>query len=182
MVDGVSLLMAGVWNRAAEGRWSAEPGTNDIDTGAPFYDVYRTADGEYMAVGSIEPQFYARLLDGLGLDPAMRTDQWDRARWPATKSEIARAFAGRTRAEWTTLFADRDACVTPVLSMAEAPHDAHLASRRTLRRDREAYRPAPAPRLSRTPLRRAGESSAESTADAVVGRWSIAPADLARQR
>jgi alpha-methylacyl-CoA racemase len=182
MVDGVSLLMAGVWNRAAEGCWSAEPGTNDIDTGAPFYDVYRTADGEYMAVGSIEPQFYARLLDGLGLDPALRAGQWDRDRWPAAKSEIAHAFAARTRAEWTTRFADRDACVTPILSMAEAPCDPHVAGRRTLERDRKAHRPAPAPRLSRTPLRRAGEGSGESTADAVVERWGDRTTDLQRTK
>jgi alpha-methylacyl-CoA racemase len=180
MVDGSSLLMAGVWNRAAEGRWSAEPGTNDIDTGAPFYDVYRTADGEYMAVGSIEPQFYARLLDGLGLDPAMCAEQWDRDRWPDTKTEIARAFASATRAEWTRRFADRDACVTPVLSMAEAPHDPHLVERGTLEGDRKAHRPAPAPRLSRTPLRRA-EGPAESTAGAVVERWTASAADLVRQ-
>jgi alpha-methylacyl-CoA racemase len=172
MVDGVGLLMASVWNRAAGGRWSAEPGTNDIDTGAPFYDVYRTADGEYMAVGSVEPQFYARLLDGLGLDPATAADQWDRDRWPATKAAFARAFATRTRAEWTAVFADRDACVTPVLSMAEASHDPHVAQRRMLEADRAAHRPAPAPRLGRTPLRRAGGVPGDTTTDAVLARWA----------
>jgi alpha-methylacyl-CoA racemase len=173
MVDGVSLLMAGVWNRAAEGRWSAEPGTNDIDTGAPFYDVYRTSDGQYMAVGSIEPQFYARLLDGLGLDATALAGQWDRDRWPETRAALARAFAARTRAEWTARFADRDACVTPVLSMAEAAYDPHLASRGTLVADRAAHRPAPAPRLSRTPLRRAGGVDAESAADDVPRRRPV---------
>jgi alpha-methylacyl-CoA racemase len=172
MVDGVSLLMAGVWNRAAGGRWSAEPGTNDIDTGAPFYDAYRTADGEYVAVGSIEPQFYARLLDGLGLDPATAADQWDRDRWPGTKAAVARAFATRTRAEWTAVFAARDACVTPVLSMAEAAADPHVVQRRTLESDRAAHRPAPAPRLSRTPLRRAGRVPDDTTPDAVLARWA----------
>ena len=133
-----------------------------------------------MAVGSIEPQFYARLLDGLGLDPAMCGEQWDRDRWPDTKTEIARAFASGTRAEWTRRFADVDACVTPVLSMAEAPHDPHLVERGTLEGDRKAHRPAPAPRLSRTPLRRA-EGPAESTAGAVVERWTASAADLVRQ-
>ena len=172
--------MAVCRNRAAEGRWSAEPGTNDIDTGAPFYDVYATADGEYMAVGSIEPQFYARLLDGLGLDPAMCGEQWDRDRWPDTKTEIARAFASGTRAEWTRRFADVDACVTPVLSMAEAPHDPHLVERGTLEGDRKAHRPAPAPRLSRTPCvaRRARPSRRPAPS---WRRWSGSAADLVRQ-
>jgi alpha-methylacyl-CoA racemase len=170
MVDGVSLLMAGVWSRAAQGRWSAEPGTNDIDTGAPFYDVYRTADGEYMAVGSIEPQFYARLLEGLGLDPAALADQWDRERWPEGKAAIARVFATRTRAEWTARFADRDACVTPVLSMAEALDDAHLAPRATLVRAGDGPGPAPAPRLCRTPLVRDPVES--RSAQDVLARWS----------
>ncbi|GAA5165344.1 MULTISPECIES: CaiB/BaiF CoA transferase family protein [Amycolatopsis] len=149
MVDGVSLLMSGVWNRAAVGRWSPEPGTNDIDTGAPFYDVYETADGEYMAVGSIEPQFYERLVRGLGLDPAQLPEQGDRSSWPATKKLFAEVFATRTRAEWTAVFEPLDACVTPVLSMAEAAADAHLTARGTLRTAGGRVEPAPAPRLSR---------------------------------
>lgn len=166
MVDGVSLLMTGIWSRAAQGRWSDVPGTNDIDTGAPFYDVYATADGEYMAVGSIEPQFWARLLTGLGLE---LPDQWDRARWPAMKAEIGVAFATRTRAEWTAVFAELDACVTPVLSLAEAPQDEHLAARGTLETHETGPQPAAAPRLGRTPLRaRAAGPVAEA-----LERWGV---------
>jgi len=166
MVDGVSLLMTGIWSRAAQGRWSDVPGTNDIDSGAPFYDVYATADGEYMAVGAIEPQFWAELLDALELD---LPEQWDKARWPEMKERVAAAFATRSRAEWTAEFAARDACVTPVLSMAEAVDDAHLASRETLE---SGPQPAAAPRLSRTPLR----ARTAGDLDAALERWGLATA------
>ncbi|GAA4709496.1 CaiB/BaiF CoA-transferase family protein [Pseudonocardia yuanmonensis] len=169
MVDGVSLLMTGIWSRAAQGRWSGEPGTNDIDTGAPFYDVYATADGGYMAVGSIEPQFWARLLGGLDLDPTTLPGQWDRDRWPETKQALAAAFATRTRAEWTAVFADLDACVTPVLSLAEAPADAHLRSRRTLEQRPDGPQPAAAPRLDRTPL----QAREAGTVDEALQRWGV---------
>ena len=171
MVDGVSLLMTGIWSRAAQGRWPGEPGANDIDTGAPFYDVYATADGEYMAVGSIEPRFWRALLDGLGIDPATVADQWDRERWPEVKRLLAAAFATRSRAEWTERFDRADACVTPVLSMAEAAADPHLAARATLVADTAGHpQPAPAPRLSATPLR----ADPADDAQAVLERWGIA--------
>ncbi len=169
MVDGISLLMTGIWSRAAQGRWSNEPGTNDIDSGAPFYDAYATADGQYMAVGSIEPQFWARLLDGLGLDPETLPAQWDRERWPAMKQAIADAFASRSRAEWTEVFAALDACVTPVLTMAEAPADAHLCSRRTLEPRPDGPQPAAAPRLDRTPLR----AAEADPLDEALQRWGL---------
>ena len=174
MVDGVSLLMTGIWSRAAQGRWTGEPGRNELDTGAPFYDVYSTADGEYMAVGSIEPQFWARLLQGLELDPSDLPEQWHRDRWPEVKKIVAQAFRGRTRAEWTAVFDELDACVTPVLNLSEAPSDEHLAILDD--RDRERGRPAeggpqpaPAPRLSRTPfVARAAPAAAE-----VLDRWQV---------
>ncbi|MGI8311882.1 CaiB/BaiF CoA transferase family protein [Saccharopolyspora hattusasensis] len=150
MIDGVSLLMSGIWQRVADGRWRTEPGTNDIDTGAPFYDVYETADGEYVAVGSMEPRFYDRLVRALGLDPAQLPEQWDRASWPATKKLFAGIFAGRTRDEWAEIFAPLDACVTPVLSMAEASADPHLAARATLRTRDGRVEPAPGPRFGPT--------------------------------
>jgi alpha-methylacyl-CoA racemase len=173
MVDGVSLLMSGVWSRVAQGRWSDEPGTNDIDSGAPFYDVYATSDGEYMAVGSIEPQFWTRLLDGLGLDPAVVPGQWDRERWPELKRTLAAAFAGRTRAEWTRRFDTLDACVTPVLRLSEAPADPHLAARRAFTGAAGGLRPAPAPRLGGTPLR----PRAAGCPDDVLVRWGVRPPD-----
>lgn len=156
MVDGVSLLMTGIWSRAAQGRWPGEPGCNELDTGAPFYDVYATSDGEYMAVGSIEPQFWDRLLQGLQLDPATLPDQWDRSRWPEAKQILARRFATRTREQWSAIFESLDACVTPVLAMREAVVDPHLSARNTLVPAADGPQPAPAPRLSRTPLRLPG--------------------------
>jgi alpha-methylacyl-CoA racemase len=170
MVDGVSLLMTGIWSRAAQGRWPGEPGANELDSGAPFYDVYPTSDREYMAVGSIEPVFWARLLDGLGLDPAALPDQWDRERWQHSKQVIASAFATRTRAHWTGVFTGVDACVTPVLSMTEATDDPHLASRSTLLRGTDGPQPAPAPRLGRTPMR---VPSHTSTAEDALHRWGV---------
>jgi alpha-methylacyl-CoA racemase len=169
MVDGVSLLMTGIWSRAAQGRWSGEPGTNDIDSGSPFYDVYATADGEYMAVGSIEPLFWARLLEGLELDSSALPAQWDREQWPLLKQLVAAAFATRTRAEWTAVFGGLDACVTPVLSLAEAPADAHLGARRTLEHHPDGPQPAAAPRLDRTPLR----ARAADPLDEALARWGV---------
>lgn len=153
MVDGVSLLMTGIWSRAAQGRWPGEPGRNELDTGAPFYEVYTTSDSEFMAVGSIEPQFWSRLLEGLDLDAGDLPDQWDRGRWPEMKEVIAQRFATRTRSEWAAIFELLDACVTPVLSMTEAAQDPHLTARRTLVDAAGGPQPAPAPRLSNSPLR-----------------------------
>jgi alpha-methylacyl-CoA racemase len=175
MVDGVSLLMTGVWSRVAQGRWPGEPGAKDLDSGAPFYDVYATRDGEYMAVGSVEPQFWQRLLAGLGLEGQL-PEQWDRPTWPRMKRSIADAFATRSRAEWTAVFDRLDACVTPVLSVSEAALDPHLTERGTLVDvDVDGVTSsAPAPRLSRTPfaLRK------PDAAAAVLRRWRVPNPDV----
>lgn len=176
MVDGISLLMAGIWNRRGRGDWSAEPGTNDIDSGAPFYDVYRTADNEYMAVGSYEPQFYARLLQVLELDPATMGEQWDRSRWPETKHVIADRFASETRKEWAKRFAGIDACVTPVLSMGEAVNDPHITARATIKAGDSGPQPGPSPQLSRTPLNTASPSMSTLIGVAeALGVWGATP-------
>ncbi|MEQ3549642.1 CaiB/BaiF CoA-transferase family protein [Pseudonocardia nematodicida] len=171
MVDGVSLLMTGVWSRRAQGRWPGEPGHNELDTGAPFYDVYATSDGGYMAVGSIEPQFWSRLLQGLQISPADLPDQWDRTRWPETKKVLAEVFASRTRAEWTAVFDPLDACVTPVLDLGEAPDDPHLRARGTLFDTGDGPQPAAAPRLAGTPLRAAAGDP--GTAEDTLRRWGV---------
>ena len=151
MVDGASLLGTMIWSFRAAGLWSDEPGTNMLDGGAPYYDTYETADGQYLAVGAIEPQFFALVLRGLGLDAAALPGQHDRAGWPRLREAMRAAFASRTREEWTKVFAGTDACVTPVLSYAEALKDEHLASRGTLVELGGVPQPAPAPRFSRTP-------------------------------
>jgi alpha-methylacyl-CoA racemase len=154
MVDGAALLATVVHTlRAMGGSWGPR-GTNMLDTGAPFYDVYETSDGKYMSVGSIEPQFYRELLIGLGLDDELATlaaRQHDRSTWAATKDRFASIFATRTRAEWEEVFADRDACVAPVLELDEAIAHPHLRDRGTYAEYFGVMQPSPAPKFSSTP-------------------------------
>ncbi|HET7399157.1 MAG TPA: CaiB/BaiF CoA-transferase family protein [Intrasporangium sp.] len=153
MVDGSALLMSMVYGLHAMGEWTVERGTNLLDGGCPFYDVYACADGAHQAVGALEPQFFAELVRVLGVqDEVDLTRQYDRETWPHQRAVISRAFAARPRDEWTELFTDVDACVTPVLTMAEAPTHPHNVARGTLPRDGHGVvQPAPAPRFSRTP-------------------------------
>ncbi|WP_102144733.1 CaiB/BaiF CoA transferase family protein [Mycobacterium hubeiense] len=150
MVDGSSVLSAMMWAFRAQGIWSDERGVNMLDTGAPYYDTYTCADGRYVAVGAIEPQFYAELLDKLGLDPKDLPDQNDMSRWPELRAKLTEVFASQDRDHWAKVFADSDACVTPVLSFAEVEDESHNTERGTFYRDGDALFPAPAPRFSRT--------------------------------
>lgn len=152
ILDGATLLATAFHGFAQLGLWDeTQRGTNLVDSGAPFYDCYETADGEWMAVGALEPKFYAQLLEVLGLDPATLPAQHDRTRWPELRSAIATAIAGHTRAEWTERAAGTDACLEPVLRMSEVRHDTHSAARETMVHVDGLWQPAPAPRLSRTP-------------------------------
>lgn len=150
MVDGVAGLMASICGRLAAGSWSPEPGTNLLDTGAHFYEVYRTSDDRFVAVGAIEPQFYAALLARLGLDSAQLPAQHDRDSWPLMKRRFAELFAQRTRDQWEAAFAGTDACVTPVLSLQEAQQHPHLRGRATYVEAHGVVQPMPAPRFSVT--------------------------------
>ena len=150
IVDGVASLAQLVWSMRGQGVWSDRPASNLLDTGAPFYDTYRCADDRYVAVGSLEPQFYAQLLDGLGLDADELPHQYDPAGWPVLRETFTRVFATRTRDEWAETFADTDACVTPVLTFEEAGSHPHLAARGTLTQADGVTQAAPAPRLSRS--------------------------------
>ena len=135
---------------SSAGLWSDQRGTNLLDTGAPFYDVYETSDGGWLAVGPLEPAFYAellRLLDLTGTAP----DRLDPSQWPALRALLADTFRTRTREEWTAVLEGTDACVAPVLSYAEAPAHPHLAARGTYVEHHGVVQPAPAPRFSRTP-------------------------------
>lgn len=171
MLDGVNLLMCGVWTRIGNGGWNPDPGTNEIDTGAHYYNVYRTADGEYMAVGSVEPRFYRRLLAGLGLDPASLPDQHDSTCWPRLRTLFAEVFATRTQAEWIAVFDDLDACVTPVLGVDRAPDDPQVVARTLLPEVGGARQPAPAPRFGRSSLRCPDAPS--PSAEELLRRWGI---------
>ncbi|SHK02658.1 alpha-methylacyl-CoA racemase [Pseudonocardia thermophila] len=150
MIDGVASLTAMIHGLRALGEWREERGTNELDTGSPYYEVYETADGGYLAVGAIEPKFYTEMLRGFGLDPA-QWPQHDRSRWPALKQALAEVIATRTRDEWAAVFADRDACVAPVLALSEAPQHPHNRARGVFVEVAGVVQPAPAPRFGRTP-------------------------------
>jgi alpha-methylacyl-CoA racemase len=154
MVDGAALLTAFVHGVRADGQWSDERGTNLLDGGAPFYDTYETADGGFMAVGALERRFYGQLLVGLGLDndPGLPA-QMDRERWDELRSRFAEVFRTRSRAEWTAVFADLDACVSPVLAPSEVADSDHARARSGFVDVAGLAQPAPAPRFSRTPAR-----------------------------
>ena len=149
MVDGVTSLLTLFYGLRAGGQWRDERGSNALDGGAPFYDTYECADGRYVAVGALEPQFWAALVDTLGL--ADLPGQLDVARWPELRARLAEVFATRSRDEWAIVFAEVDACVTPVLTLGEAPGHPHLAARGTVVEHGGVRQPAPAPRFSRTP-------------------------------
>ena len=150
MTDGAALLMAMIYGMAGNGQWTDQRQANLLDGGAPYYGTYRCADGKWVAVGALEPQFYALLLDKLGLDdPAFRA-QSDRSMWPRLRTALADAFARRTRQEWCVILQGTDSCFAPVLDLAEAPAHPHNASRGTLVERDGIVQPAPAPRFSRT--------------------------------
>lgn len=151
MTDGAALLMSMMWSFRAMGFWRDERGVNLLDTGAHFYDTYECADGKHVALGAIEPRFYKLLRDKAGLaDPAFDR-QMDPRGWPDLKERTAAAFRTRTRDEWCALTEGTDACVTPVLSMAEAPRHPHNVARGTFVEAGGVEQPAPAPRFSETP-------------------------------
>jgi len=173
MVDGSAVLMEMMWSFRANGMWSDERGTNMLDTGAPYYDTYETADGKYMAVGAIEPQFYAELLKGLGLDGADLPAQNDISRWPELREVFTKAFAAHDRAHWTKVFEGTDACTTPVLSFAEVLDEPHVVERNTFYDDEGNLQPMPAPRFSRTqPGRPTPPPQRGADTEAVLRDWS----------
>ncbi|HTZ94451.1 MAG TPA: CaiB/BaiF CoA-transferase family protein [Streptosporangiaceae bacterium] len=183
MVDGSALLTSFVYGMLASGTWQDKRGTNLLDGGAPFYDTYATADGQYVAVGALEPQFYAALLRGLGLADADLPHQHDRDGWPVLRQRFAAAFASRSRAEWEQVFAGTDACVAPVLSMTEAPAHPHATARSAFVEIGGVTQPAPAPRFGRTaaaepvPPPKPGQDT-----DAVLAGLGLTAADVADMR
>lgn len=153
MVDGAASLMTYIFGLQAAGQWQAERGCNSLDSGAPFYDVYETRDGQYVALGSIETRFFREFLAFAGLDPALADRQWEREFWPELRALLEASFRTRTREEWCRLLEDTDACVSPVLSLSEAPDHPQNAERETFLELAGVRQPAPAPRFSRTAAR-----------------------------
>jgi alpha-methylacyl-CoA racemase len=175
MVEGSALLATVIHGLAAGGVWSDEPGTNVLDSGAHFYEVYETSDGGFISVGALEPQFYAELLTLLELDPA-EFPQWDRERWPELKERFAALFRTRTRDEWAAVLENAEACATPVLGLREAASHPHNVARGTFVEAAGGMRPAPAPRFSRTPPdpSRATPDTAET-----LEAWGLDEAEIA---
>jgi alpha-methylacyl-CoA racemase len=172
MTDGSALLGAMMYGLRAYGMWRGERESNLLDGGAPFYDTYRCADGKFVSVGAIEPQFYERLLALTGADdPALR-DQWREADWPTLKAKFAALFATRTRDEWCMLLEGSDACFAPVLDMAEAPAHPHNRARGTFVEVDGVTQPAPAPRFSRSsPQVSGGASKPGADSAAILADW-----------
>lgn len=176
IVDGAAHLMSMMVSMQQTGSWNDDRGTNLLDSGAPFYDVYATSDGKYMSVGGLEPQFYAAMEAGLGI--ADLPDRYDFAEWPVLRARLAEAFAQKTQAEWTEIFTGTDACVAPILSISEAPTHPHNVARGTFVEKDGLVQPAPAPRFSRTTanLTTPPEAAGASTIDALTA-WGITDID-----
>jgi alpha-methylacyl-CoA racemase len=174
MVDGAASLMTMFYSMKAAGFWNDNREDNLLDGGAHFYDTYECADGKLLALGSIEPQFHAALVKGLGLADADFPQRLDRKEWPAYAKKIAGVIETRTRDEWMKVFEGTDACVAPVLTMGEAPQHPHNAARETFQTVQGIVQPGPAPRFSRTagaingPVAKAGEHSAD-----VLKSWGV---------
>eukprot|EP01116_Phalansterium_solitarium_P023233 TRINITY_DN8039_c0_g1_i2.p1 TRINITY_DN8039_c0_g1~~TRINITY_DN8039_c0_g1_i2.p1 ORF type:complete len:382 (+),score=-31.66 TRINITY_DN8039_c0_g1_i2:124-1269(+) len=151
ILDGTSYLSSWLYRLYADGGWSLDRGTNLLDSGAPFYDVYQTKDGKFMSVGALEPQFYSCFVRLLGLSEDSLPHQMDREQWPKLKQIFTTTFQKKTADEWSSIFDGTDACVVRVLDFAEAPRHHHNTQRHLFVKDFDGLRPAPAPRLSQTP-------------------------------
>jgi alpha-methylacyl-CoA racemase len=181
MVDGSALLMTMIYEMMGSGFWRPERGTNALDSGAPFYDVYETADGEYVSFGSLEPKFFAELVAALELDDVDLTRQNHAKSWPALRERIAGAVKRRSRREWEERLHGSDVCFAPVLHPSEAPEHPHNVERKTFIDVGGVVQPAPAPRFSRTP----GRVTAPAAAIGEHGReiledWEFDAAEIER--
>lgn len=174
MVEGSAALMAMFFSMLDMGMFSEERGTNLLDTGAHFYDAYETKDGKYISVGSIEPQFYAELVQKAGLDPKRFAPQMDFSKWPEFKEELIRVFKTKTRDEWCAMMEGSDVCFAPVLSIVEAPNHPHNQARGTFVKIDGLLQPAPAPRFDRTvPEIRHGSHSPGQDTDSVLADYGF---------
>jgi alpha-methylacyl-CoA racemase len=181
MVDGSATLMALMFGLHAQGTWKDERGVNVLDTGAPWYDTYRTKDGKWLAVGAIETRFYAAFVQRLGLNLADLPRQHDRSQWPELRRRFADAIAARTRDEWERIFEGSDACVAPVLGLSEVAQHPHNAARATFVERDGVLQPAPAPRFSRTvPQMGAPPRPVGADTDAVLADFGFSEAEIAQ--
>jgi len=183
MVDGAASLMTAIYGMHASGMWNDRRGENLLDTGAPFYDVYETSDGQHVAIGSIEAKFYEELMRLSGMKEEKLPPQYDRPSWPAMKEHFAAVFRTKTRDEWCRIMEGSEICFAPVLSLTEAPHHPHNRERNAFVESDGVIQPAPAPRFSRTPSAiqrppaKAGEHSEQALRD-----WGFAAEEVAKLR
>ncbi|MFP8878703.1 MAG: CaiB/BaiF CoA-transferase family protein [Myxococcota bacterium] len=183
MVDGAAALMAIFHGAEQSGWWKNERGTNMLDSGAHFYDTYETSDGKYVSLGSIEPQFYAELIQKLGLADEDLPGQMDRSQWEPLSERFTKLFKTKTRDQWCEILEGSDACFAPVLSMSEAREHPHIKARNTFVEVAGAPQPAPAPRFSRTPCEiSAPPPHAGQHTDEVLGDWGFDASEIARLR
>jgi len=183
MVEGSAALMHMMYSFKAMGAWEDKRGVNMLDTGAHYYDTYETSDGKYVSIGSIEPQFYALLIELAGLDKEEFAPQNDRAQWPALKEKLAAVMKSKTRDEWCAIMEGTDVCFAPILSMTEAPDHPHNKARNSFLEIDGVVQPAPAPKFSRTePAVRSSASAAGSDTDEVLASIGYSAADIKRLR
>ena len=183
MVDGASLLMTLVYGMRAAGEWSDERGTNRLDSGTPWYDVYETSDGKWVSVGSNELRFYDAMLERMGLHNDGLPDRDDRANWPLLRRRFGEVFRQKTRDEWCAVMDGSDACFAPVLSLGEAPDHPHMRARNTFVEVDGVVQPGPAPRFSRTaPEIQHGVPGAGEHADEALKDWGFGSDEIAGLR
>jgi alpha-methylacyl-CoA racemase len=183
MVDGSAVLMTMMWGLKQIGFWDEKLGANVLDTGAPFYDTYETADGKFVSLGSLEPQFYAELIQRLGLDGEDLPTQMDRNGWDALRDRFTELFKTKTRDEWDTVLAGSDACYAPVLTMSEATRNEHIVARKTIIERDGVPQPAPAPRFSRSipEVSRSAPWPGQHTVEALAD-WGVDADDVTKLR
>ena len=175
MVDGASTLTQMLWAMLPSGGWVDERGANLLDGAAPFYRCYTCSDGKHVAVGSIESQFYAALLDGLGIDPTEMPEQMDKGHWATTSDRFAAVFATKSRDEWAAEFDGEEACVTPVLAFGEAADHPHIAAREIIITHDGHPQVAPSPRFSRTPGSVGALQPTDTDVAGVLAGWTPSP-------
>jgi alpha-methylacyl-CoA racemase len=179
MIEGASMLAAPIHAYMAAGLWSDRRGDNLLDTGAPFYDTYETADGKHIAVGCLEPRFFAEFARLLPLDQSFIGAQYDRTAWPGMRKAIAERVGGKTRGEWADLFASTDACVAPVLSLTEARDHPHNRARQSFVTSGRLERPAPAPRFSQSPQTLgSAPTAADRQPKSILARFGISDEEI----
>jgi alpha-methylacyl-CoA racemase len=183
MVDGTATLMSMMWGLKKIGFWSEALGDNVLDTGAPFYDTYETSDGKFISLGSLEPQFYAELIQKIGLEGEELPFQMDKNGWGTLRDKFTALFKTKTRDEWDAILKGSDACYAPVLTMSEAANEEHIKARNTIINRGGVDQPAPAPRFSRTPgeIERDAPWPGQHT-DEALGDWGFADGEITKLR